>query len=89
MKRKTTGEIKVIGYYPVAGGECLCILPFEDATYWECKKNKPAIALYWQGKKRFRQLYIRRGQYCFKFFNHVIYLSEIERIEGISYIQYE
>ena len=82
MKRTLSGEIKVIGYYPIVGGECLYILPFEDAIYWECKKNKSAIALYWQGKKRFRQLYIRHGQYCFKFFNHVIYLSEIERTEG-------
>ena len=81
MKRKLSGEIKVIGYYSV-GGECLYILPFEAANEWEYKKNTEAIALCWQGKKCFRQLYVRRGQYCFKFFNHIIYLSEIMRTEG-------
>lgn len=82
MKRRLTGEIKVIGYYSVAGGECLYILPFEVANEWEYKKDYEAIALCWQGKKCFRQLYVRRGQYCFKFFNRIIYLSEILRTEG-------
>lgn len=82
MKRRITGEIKVIGYYPVAGMTALYVLPFEDATEWEYKKGSNSIALYWQGKKHFRQLYFRRGQYHFKFFNRVIYLSEIIRTEG-------
>lgn len=82
MKRKMSGEIKVVGYYSVAGGECIYVLPFEDSEYWEYKKRYVAIALCWQGKKHFRRLYFRRGQYCFKFFNRAIYLSEIEFIEG-------
>lgn len=87
MKRRLTGEIKVVGYYPVASLEALYVLPFEDASIWEEKKGKEAIALCWQGKKCFRQLYFRRGQYCFKYFNRVIYLSEIVRTEGThSYI---
>lgn len=87
MKRRLTGEIKVIGYYPIVGGECLFILPFEVAEQWEKRKNTYAIALCWQGKLYFRQIYDRKDQYCFKFFNHVIYLSEIERTEGThSYI---
>lgn len=88
MKRRLTGEIKIIGYYPVAGMCALYMLPFEDAFEWESMKGSNSIALYWQGKKHFRQLYFRRGQYCFKFFNHVIYLSEIIRTEGThEYIQ--
>lgn len=87
MKRRLTGEIKVIGYYPVAGMMALYVLPFEDANVWEYKKGESSIALYWQGKKCFRQLYFRRGQYCFKFFNRVIYLSEVIHTEGThSYI---
>lgn len=82
MKRRMTGEIKVIGYYPVVGMTALYVLPFEDALDWEYKKGNNSIALYWQGKKHFRQLYFRQGQYCFKFFNRVIYLSEIIRTEG-------
>lgn len=82
MKRRLIGEIKVVGYYSVASGEYLYMLPFEDAIEWEYKKDKPSIALCWQGKKHFRQLYYRQSQYCFKFFNRVIYLSEFERTEG-------
>lgn len=82
MKRILLGEIKVVGYYPVAGGECLYLLPFEDAFKWKLKKGYDAIALLWQGKLYFRKLYYRQCQYCFKFFNHVIYLSEFERTEG-------
>lgn len=82
MKRKLSGEIKVIGYYPVAGGQYIYVLPFEIAEQWEEQKNTYAIALCWQGKLHFRQLYYRKENYCFKFFNHVIYLSEIERTEG-------
>ena len=82
MKRRMFGEIKIIGYYPVAGLTMLYVLPFEYALEWEEKKGTDSIALYWQGKKHFRQLYFRRGQYCFKFFNRVFYLSEIIRIEG-------
>lgn len=87
MKRRLTGEIKIIGYYPVAGMTTLYVLPFVDSAVWEARKGKPSIALYWQGKKYFRQLYFRRGQYCFKFFNRAIYLSEIVHTEGThSYI---
>lgn len=82
MKRTLSGEIKVIGYYPVAGLEALLVLPFEEAKKWEEQKGQEAIALCWQGKLHFRQLYFRKGEYCFKFFNHVIYLSEIEYTEG-------
>lgn len=90
MKRTLSSEIKVIGYFPVAGMTALYVLPFEDAAVWECKKRRISIALCWQGKKHFRQLYFRRGQYCFKFFNRVIYLSEIVRTEGThDYIWYE
>lgn len=87
MKRKMSGEIKVIGYYLVAGMKALYMLPFEDAKEWEERKGNDSVALYWQGKKYFRQLYYRNCQYCFKFFNRVIYLSEFERTEGThSYI---
>ena len=82
MKRKLTGEVKVIGFYSLVGLECLYILPFEIAEQWEERKNTYAIALCWKGKLHFRQLYYRNCQYCFKFFNRVIYLSEIERTEG-------
>lgn len=82
MKRKLSGEIKVVGYYPVAGGECLFILPFEVAEIWENQKNREAIALCWQGKLHFRQLYNRGGELCFKFFNQTVYLSDIECTEG-------
>lgn len=82
MKRRLTGEVKVIGYYPVAGTTVLYVLSFEKAKYWEEKKNTYAIALCWQGKLYFRQIYNRKDEYCFKFFNRVIYLSEMERTEG-------
>lgn len=87
MKRRVSGEIKVIGYYPVAGMTPLYVLPFDEAEEWEYRKHESFIAFCWQGKKHFRRLYFRRGEYCFKFFNHVIYLSEIECTEGThSYI---
>nr|DAJ12413.1 MAG TPA: hypothetical protein [Bacteriophage sp.] len=82
MKRRLSGEIKVIGYYPVVGMQVLYVLPPEYVEYWEEKKGNYVIALCWQGKLHFRQLYIRKDKYCFKFFNHVIYLSEVERTEG-------
>lgn len=81
MKRRLTGEIKVIGYYPAAGSALLYVLPFEFANEWELK-GYDAIALCWQGKLHFRKLYLRKDEYCFKFFNRVIYLSEVERTEG-------
>lgn len=88
MKRTLTGEIEVIGYYTLAGGKCLYLLPFDVAECWEVKKKHICVALCWTGKLHFRQLYYRNCQYCFKFFNHTIYLSEIERIEGTrAYIQ--
>lgn len=87
MKRRLSKEIKVIGNYPVVGMQALYVLPPEYVEYWEEKKGNYSIALCWQGKLHFRQLYIRNGVYCFKFFNHVIYLSEVERTEGThSYI---
>lgn len=82
MKRKLTGEVKVIGYYPVVGLSALYVLPFEIAKEWECQKGCEAIALCWQSKLHFRQLYFRKGEYCFKFFNRIIYFSEVERTEG-------
>ena len=88
MKRKLSGEIKVVGYYPVAGIECLYVLPFEYAFKWERKKGYNAIALLWKGKLYFRKFYFRNSDYCFKFFNHVIYISEIEHCEGTrAYVQ--
>lgn len=88
MKRRLTGEIKIVGYYPVAGCECLYVLPFEEAFKWELKKGYDAIALLWQGKLYFRKFYFRNSDYCFKFFNRTIYLSEIERTEGTyAYVQ--
>lgn len=86
MKRRLNGEIKAIGCYSVVGGECLYVLPFEIAKQWEERKNTYAIALCWQGKLHFRQIYYRNCQYCFKFFNRVIYLSEIERTEAHIHI---
>ena len=87
MKRRLSGEIKVVGYFPVASCECLYILPFEFADKWQIKKGYDAIALCWRGKLHFRKFYFRNSEYCFKFFNRVIYLSEIERTEGThSYI---
>ena len=82
MKRRLTGEIKFVGYYPVAGGKYLYVLPFEEAFKWEQKKGYDAIALLWEGKLYFRKLYFRNSDYCFKFFNRILYISEIERTEG-------
>lgn len=84
MKRRLTGEIKIIGYYPVAGNSYLYVLPFEVAHNWELNKGYDTIALLWQGKLCFRKIYLRtiNGGWCFKFFNHVIYLSEVIRTEG-------
>lgn len=82
MKRKVSGEIKVIGYYSVAGMTTLYVLPFEMSNYWEDKKGNEAIALFWQGKVCYRTLYYRTNGACFKFFNNWIYLSEIIRTEG-------
>lgn len=82
MKRTLSGEIKVIGYYPVAGGKWLYILPFETAEAWEEQKRADVLALCWRGKLCFRQVYYRDKGACFKFFNRVIYLDEITRTEG-------
>lgn len=82
MKRRLSGKIEVIGYYPVVGLTALYVLPFEAAKEWEWQKGCDAIALCWQGKLHFRQLYFRKDEYCFKFFNHIIYLSEVVRTEG-------
>lgn len=83
MKRKLTGEVKVIGYISVAGGECLYLLPFEIAEQWEERKNACAIALCWNGKLHFRQLYYRRKGFCFKFFNSIIYMKDILAINEV------
>lgn len=85
MKRALFGEIKVIGYY-IVGCECLYVLPFEIAKEWEWQKDYEAIALCWQGKLHFRKFYFRKSEYCFKFFNRVIYLSEIVRTEEHTHI---
>ena len=82
MKRKLTGEIKVIGYYPLSGMIPLYVLPFEVANEWEYRKGNDAIALLYNGKLCFRQIYYRSNGSCFKFFNKWIYLSEIIRTEG-------
>lgn len=81
MKRRLNGKIKVVGYYSIAGCECLYVLPFEQAFKWELKKGYDAIALLWQGKLYFRKLYFRNSEYCFKFFNRIIYISEIMHTE--------
>lgn len=86
MKRRLTGEIKVIGYYPVAGMTALYVLPFEVVSDWEYRKGNDAIALLWNGKVCFRQIYYRNNGGCFKFFNKWIYLSELVRTEGYALI---
>lgn len=77
MKRTLSGDIKVIGYYPVARMTALYVLPFEDAVEWEDRKGNSSIALCWNGKLHFRQLYYRKNGFCFKFFNHIIYVEDI------------
>lgn len=77
MKRNLTGKIKIIGCYPVAGGECLYVLPFEMSIVWAERKGADSIAICWRGKLHFRQLYYRKDGFVFKFFNHVFYLSEM------------
>lgn len=86
MKRRIKGEIKVIGYYPVAGMTALYVLPFESVEYWSMLKgrNEQYIALLWNGKMYFRQLYWRRNmEFAFKFFNSWFYLNEAIRIDEI------
>lgn len=82
MKRRLFGEINVIGYYPVGGMEALYVLSPQYYEYWEKKKNTYAIALCWRGNLHFRQIYLRKDEYCFKFFNRIFYLSEVIRTEG-------
>lgn len=89
MKRKLTGGIKAIGYYPVIGMKALYILPFEVADEWQERKGTEAIALLWNGKIHFRKLYYRNRGACFKFFNRIIYLNEIVRIEATYVHIYE
>lgn len=84
MKRKLTGELKVIGYYQEVGITPLYVLPFENAEKWKQQKGNDAIALCWKGKMHYRQIYYRDKGPCFKFFNHVIYLEEIMRAEGMK-----
>ena len=82
MKRALMGKYNIIGVYTICNTKALFVLSWDLAKYWEDKKGNDAIALCWNGKLHFRQLYYRKENYCFKFFNHVIYLSEIERTEG-------
>lgn len=77
MKRRLSGEFKVIGIYPVAGMKALFVLPWHMANFWEGKKGCDAIALIWEGKLYFRTIYFRQDGACFKFFNHIIYLEDI------------
>lgn len=77
MKRNLPGKIKIIGYYPVADGESLYVLPFEMSIVWAERKQADSIALCWRGKLHFRQLYYRKGGFVFKFFNRAFYLSEM------------
>ena len=77
MKRRLSGEIKVVGCYQVAGHECLYVLPFEMSIVWAERKQADTIALCWRGKLHFRQLYYRKGGFVFKFFNRAFYLSEM------------
>nr|DAG26451.1 MAG TPA: hypothetical protein [Caudoviricetes sp.] len=77
MNRILHGKFDIIGIYPVAGMKALFVLPWDNAKVWEDKKSNDAIALIWEGKLCFRQLYYRRDGLCFKFFNHAIYLEDI------------
>lgn len=77
MKRALSGNFNIVGVYPVAGMKALFVLSWDIAKVWEDKKNTDAIALIWEGKLCFRQLYYRRDGLCFKFFNHAIYLEDI------------
>lgn len=77
MKRALSGKFDIIGIYPVAGMKALYVLSWDIAKVWEDKKNTDAIALIWEGKLCFRQLYYRRDGLCFKFFNYVIYVKDI------------
>ena len=77
MKRTLHGKFDVIGFYEVAGMKALFVLPWNIAKLWENKKGTDAIALCWNGKLYFRQLYYRREGFCFKFFNHIIYVEDI------------
>lgn len=78
MNRTLHGKFGVIGIYPVVGMKALFVLSWDLAKFWEDKKGNDAIALCWNGKLYFRKLYNRRDGFCFKFFNHIIYLEDIE-----------
>lgn len=78
MNRTLSGKYDVIGIYHVDGTKALFVLSWDLAKVWEDKKGNDAIALCWNGKLYFRQLYYRRDGFCFKFFNHIIYLEEVE-----------
>ena len=77
MKRTLQGKFNIIGLYLVTSTNSLYVLPWEIARSWENEKVSDAIALCWNGKLHFRQLYYRRGSFCFKFFNRTIYLDDI------------
>lgn len=79
MKRTLCGKYEVIGIYSVCNMKTLFVLSWNLAKIWEDKKSKDAIALCWNGKLYFRQLYYRnrRDGLCFKFFNQIIYLEDI------------
>lgn len=79
MKRKLRGTYKIIGIYicdcPIQ--KALLVLPWNMAKLWEAKKGYDSIALIWNGKLHFRQLYYRRDGWGFKFFNRFIYIEDI------------
>lgn len=77
MKRTLSGKYDVIGIYPICNTKALFVLSWDLAKVWEDKKCNDTIALCWNGKLYFRQLYYRRNGFCFKFFNHIIYLEDI------------
>lgn len=79
MNRSLKGKFNVIGIYPICNIKTLLVLSWDLAKYWEDKKGNDAIALCWNGKIYFRQLYYRKDGFCFKFFNNIIYLDDITR----------
>lgn len=79
MRRTAVGRLSIIGIYPLCNTKDLFVLSWDLAKYWEDKKGNDAIALCWNGKIYFRQLYCREDGFCFKFSNHIIYLGDIIR----------
>lgn len=86
MKRTLHGKYNIMGIYPVSSTKALFVLPWNISKVWEDKKGNDSIALIWNGKLHFRQLYYRRDGLGFKFFNRFIYIEDIIRCnEEISF----